>query len=226
MFDLHFFGCGAAHNPSFGNNNAFFEMGENLYLIDCGESSFQKAIHMLDFNRYRCVYVLITHMHSDHTGGLGSLLSYMAFQGQKNVVLVHPVDTPVQMLNLQGVGKHIYQYCTEMPADSPVQAKAIEVQHTGGMKSYGYLLTCEDDCIYYIGDAAFLPDEITAAFLQKQIRLIYHDVASHESNNHCWYQRLIDAIPMQERFRVYGMHLDADYGSMLEKQGFSVVKSL
>lgn len=226
MFHLHFLGCGAAHHPAFGNNNAFFEMEEDLYLIDCGESSFQKAIQTLDFTRYRCVYVLITHMHSDHTGGLGSLLSYMAFQGQKNVVLVHPLDTPVQMLNLQGVGRHFYRFVTELPVESPVQAQAIEVQHTGSMKAFAYLMKCADDCIYYSGDAAFLPADVLRDFLQGKIRLIYHDTASHESNNHCWFQRLMDVIPKQERSRVFCMHLDGDYANMLVEKGFSVVKSL
>lgn len=223
MFDLHFWGFGAAKSPLLGNNNAWFEMEENLYLIDCGESSFQPAVRTLDFGKYRCVYVLITHMHSDHTGGLGSLLSWMAVQGQKNVVLVHPLDTPVQMLNLQGVGRHFYRYMTELPPESPVQAKIVEVQHVGSMKSYAYLLKCADDCIYYSGDAAFLPAEMAEAFLNGSIRRIYHDTASHESNNHCWVQRLMDAIPPEKRKEVYCMHLDGEYTPLLRELGFSVV---
>lgn len=224
MFDLHFWGCGAAKSPQLGNNNAWFEVEENLYLIDCGESSFQPAVHTLDFAKYCCVYVLITHMHSDHTGGVGSLLSWMAFKGQKNVVLVHPLDTPVQMLTLQGVGQHFYRYMTELPPESPVQAKIVEVQHVGSMKSYAYLLKSKDDCIYYSGDAAFLPAEMAKAFLNGAIRRIYHDTASHESSNHCWVQRLCDAIPPEKRKDVFCMHLDGEYAPKLRELGFSVVE--
>ena len=39
MFDLKFLGRGAAFCPAFGNTNAFFEMEEDLFFLDFGESA-------------------------------------------------------------------------------------------------------------------------------------------------------------------------------------------
>ena len=53
MFDLKFMGRGAAFYPAFGNTNAFFEMGEDLYFLDFGEAAFERVTRMFDLKKYK-----------------------------------------------------------------------------------------------------------------------------------------------------------------------------
>ena len=41
--ELKFLGRGAAFYPAFGNTNAFFTQGEDLFFLDFGEAAFEYA---------------------------------------------------------------------------------------------------------------------------------------------------------------------------------------
>ena len=73
---LHFFGCGSAFNPAMGNTSAWFEMDGCLFLVDCGETVYELLMKRSNLREYRQIYVLLTHLHADHVGSLGSLISY------------------------------------------------------------------------------------------------------------------------------------------------------
>lgn len=223
MFDLKFFGCGAAFCPSLGNTNAWFVKGSTLWLLDCGESTFEKAVRLVHPEQYEKIYVLLTHMHADHCGSLASLCSYMFFKFDKRVRIVHPSENIVAMLALQGIGRDNYEYFPELPAWESIRCSFLPVKHADDMAAFACLLSDEDETIYYSGDAAELLDAVREAFLAGKISRIYHDTASHLSTFHCWYQLLADAIPPERRKDVHCMHLDGDYAALLTELGFSVV---
>lgn len=226
MFDLKFLGRGAAFYPAFGNTNAFFESDGDLFFLDFGESAYEKVVRLLDLRKYRRIYVLLTHLHADHSGSLASLLSYTHCVLHLQVIVVHPVDTVTQLLSLQGISPQFYSYHSALPKDCHVSAQPFEVPHAEDMRAFGYLLSDGEERIYYSGDAAELPQEIARRFLAGEIARIYHDTASHESRSHCYYQRLVDIIPRERRHAVYAMHLDGDYVDMLKELGFSVVEAI
>lgn len=226
MFDLKFFGCGAAFCPSLGNTNAWFAKGNTLYLLDCGESTFEKVVRLVHPEQYEKIYVLLTHMHADHCGSLASLCSYMFFKFNKRVRIVHPSGSIVTLLSLQGIGRDNYEYFQELPAWECIRCSFLPVKHADDMATFGFLLSDGDETIYYSGDAAELLDEVREDYLSGRISRIYHDTASHSSSFHCWYQLLADAIPIEQRKNVYCMHLDGDYAAMLEELGFSVVQTM
>ena len=83
---LHFFGCGSAFNPAMGNTSAWFEMDGCLFLVDCGETVYELLMKRSDLREYRQIYVLLTHLHADHVGSLGFLISYnYLYPGKKNL---------------------------------------------------------------------------------------------------------------------------------------------
>ena len=223
--ELKFLGCGAAFYPVLGNTNAFFVEGEDLFFLDFGESAFEKAVRLLDLKKYRRIYVLITHLHADHAGSLASLCSYTHLVLGLTVYVVHPVDTVVQLLRLEGISGELYHYLPALPEDCPVSAEPCEVRHAQDMRCFGYILRTRDDALYFSGDAAALPEQVRRQFLAEEIRRIYHDTASRDSQAHCWYKCLEEAIPPERRGDVYCMHLDGDYGGMLRQKGFSVVEA-
>ena len=74
--ELKFTGIGAAYYPVLGSNCAFFEHDNCLYLIDCGESTFKAMFSRNEIYDYDNIVVLLTHLHADHIGSLGSFLSF------------------------------------------------------------------------------------------------------------------------------------------------------
>ena len=74
--ELNFTGKGSAFYPPFKNTGAYMLSGKALYLIDCGETMFDVLYHKLDLASIEDVYVILTHMHADHVGSLGTLISY------------------------------------------------------------------------------------------------------------------------------------------------------
>ena len=74
--ELLFLGRGSAFNISEGNNSAYFIDKNELFLIDCGESIFERIIERNLLDSVSCVNVMITHTHSDHVGSIGSLIMY------------------------------------------------------------------------------------------------------------------------------------------------------
>ena len=224
--ELKFFGRGAAFYPAFGNTNAFFSQGEDLFFLDFGESTFEKAVRLLDLKSFRHIYVLLTHLHADHAGSLASLCSYTHIVLGLTIYVVHPVSTVIQLLKLEGIGDDLYHYLPTLPDDCPVSVTFVPVQHVADMQCFGYVLRTGDDSLYFSGDSARLPAEVRQKFLSGEISRIYHDTASHESQAHCWYRRLEEDIPPERRCDVYCMHLDGDYADRLRELGFQVVTSV
>ena len=226
MFDLKFLGRGAAFYPAFGNTNAFFEMGEDLFFLDFGEAAFERVTRLLDLKKYKNIYALITHLHADHAGSLASLMSYSSMVLGITVNVVHPNWSVITLLSVMGIDPTFYRYMPALPKDCPVQMIPHEVAHAKDMRAYGLELSCADETIYYSGDAAMVPQAIVDGYLSGRIARIYQDTSSHESAGHCYYKKLEALFPAEKRTNVFCMHLDHDYVDMLCELGFSVPEVL
>ena len=200
--ELNFTGKGSAFYPPFKNTGAYMLSGKALYLIDCGETMFDVLYHKLDLASIEDVYVILTHMHADHVGSLGTLISYFYC-----------------LFN-----KAIHETLPENPAG--LTAVPVEVKHALDMKCYGYVLSDGTETIYYSGDSSELPEDIRTRFLAGEIGRIYHDTSTHDLPNpsHCYYGKMEKWIPREERHRVYCMHLDSPCEDMLKEKGFSIVE--
>ena len=224
MFDLKFLGRGAAFYPAFGNTNAFFEMGEDLFFLDFGEAAFERVTRMFDLKKYKNIYAMVTHLHADHAGSLASLMSYSSMVLGLTVNVVHPNWSVISLLSMMGIEPSFYRYMPTLPADCPVQMKPHEVAHAKDMRAYGLELSCADETIYYSGDAADVPQAVIEGYLSGRIARLYQDTSSHPSAGHCFYEKLEAYFPQEKRAGVHCMHLDHDYEQMLLDKGFSVVQ--
>lgn len=226
MIELKFLGKGAAFYPKFGNTNAMFEIDKNLYFLDFGESAFDKVIKTVNLESYESICVILTHLHADHVGSLASFISYMYCILNRQILVVHPVDTVVKLLSLLGISKDFYKYSRELPQNSKFTICPHEVEHANDMKAFGYVIEHNGEKIYYSGDAANIPEKVLNDFLAGKIKRLYQDTASHHSTSHCHYSKLEELIPPSMRKQVFCMHFDDDYIDLLHNKGFSVIESI
>lgn len=222
---LNFLGKGSAFYPPYGNTCAYYIYEKELYLIDCGESVFGRLYEKNILDEVERVYVLVTHLHADHVGSLGSLISFFYCLRNIRVTVIHPETTVAELLTLEGIDPDGYVCLSALPENSAgMDAEAVEVKHAADMKCYGYILRDGQSCIYYSGDSADIPVKVQELFWKGEIERIYQDTSTHDSKSesHCYYRRLEDMFPLDERKRVFCMHLDSACEGFLCEKGFRI----
>lgn len=221
---LNFLGIGSAFNPVLDNTGAFFIDNGDFYLIDCGESTFKKIWNMEEMIQSRNIFILITHLHCDHVGSLGSLISYLYLNKGKTPYVIHPTEKIAEYLDTVGIKRNFYIHMKSLPEESSIKNCEIEVNHVDNMQCYGYEIIFPDGVIYYSGDATEIPEEILKKYLNGEIGVIYQDTCSYISKNptHGNIFYLEDKIPPDKRGNVYCMHLDRDFRGKIRELGFQV----
>ena len=229
--DLKFLGSGSAFNPAMENSNAYFRVGGTFYMLDCGETAFGRVWNNESYLNCGEVVALITHLHADHVGSLGSLISYSFYVTGKKVTVAHPLETIVELLDLLGIDRVCYEF-KKLAVDEDcslgesLRVKPIAVERVRNMKCFGYLLSDKHESVYFSGDARSVPDEVIAGLRDGSIGRIYQDTSNKESDHptHATLSYLEGIIPLEFRNRVYSMHLDYDYCELLRSKGFEVIK--
>ena len=142
---LQFFGRGSAFADQ--HNAAFFREQGDLILLDCPGTAFQK-VKRFDWSNVFNVYVLITHTHGDHIGGLGTLLQYLFFTQHKRLTVVAPSelvreDLQLQLIRIEGCQPEWFSLLTVQQLQKPWLQRAVLTEHTDTLrlKCYGYVLT-------------------------------------------------------------------------------------
>ena len=223
----NFIGKGSAFYPPYGNTGAYMLCKKSLYLLDCGEMAFDFLYHHIDLDAVDRVYVILTHLHADHVGSLGTLISYFYCLRKLRIDVIHPEDTVVRLLALEGLETDAYRYSAQLGEnEGGLRAAPVKVRHVDNMECYGYLLSDGQETIYYSGDACEIPEGVREMFLTGEVARMYQDTSTHDSQNpsHCFYGKLEAAIPPEHRDRVYCMHLDSPCEELLREKGFRIAE--
>ena len=142
---LQFLGIGAFCYPAFRNTSAYFVYKDNLIFLDFGETVFETVMKTLDLKAYLHIYIVLTHLHADHVGSLGTVLSYCNCILHQKPTLVHPQHNVCALLDLLGIVPSFYSYhATFQGLVEGVSIEAVEVQHAGDMRCYGYKIKSEN----------------------------------------------------------------------------------
>ncbi len=225
--ELKFLGSGACFYPKLKNTSAYFIHKNNLVLLDCGETVYENLMKAEKLDKFENVYVVITHLHADHVGSLGSLVSYFKCVLHKQIYVIHPQETICQLLTLLGIEDDFYIYVKEIKNQiTDLEIVPHLVNHVPNMECFGYEIRDKETCIYYSGDSIDIPDIVLQKFMEKKIKIIYQDVSTYQSKKptHMYYGELENRIPKSERNRIFCMHLDSDCQELLRKKGFCLVE--
>lgn len=208
---LSFFGRGSAFADE--HNSAFFADGKDLVLIDCPASAFQKVKHF-DFDRYENIYVLITHTHGDHAGGVGMFLQYVYFALHRKAVIVVPCravydDMEILLNRIEGCEADWYRMITADKLEKEWFVKAVPTKHSESLKGkcFGYVLRIENRTAVYTGDTAEL--EPFEPYLESG-SVLYTELSLYKTAVHLYYKDILPELKKyaENGMEVYIMHLD------------------
>ena len=209
---LKFFGRGSGFSNE--HTSAYFITPENeMVIIDCPVSTFQKVKNM-DLTQFNEIYVLITHTHGDHVGGLGLLCQYGFFVLNKKISIICPsfdVAKDVSVL-MQIEGNNIDWYfistCSAIYKKSWFKT-CIQVPHAQNLKGkcFGYNLLVDDKNVIYSGDTSSLKPFVK--YLTGG-SILYTDASVYYGQIHLKLEDSLGFLDklVQKNIRVYLMHLD------------------
>lgn len=210
---LQFFGRGSAFADE--HNSAFFIENNELVMIDCPAAAFQKVKRM-GWDRFDNIYILVTHTHGDHTGGIGMMLQYVWFASgmKKRATIVAPSEAVredlILLLNrIEGCEPDWYEITTADGLHKNWLVQAIPTTHTQPLqgKCFGYQLRVQGTNVIYTGDTATL--EPFTPLLQNGSHL-YAEAATFRSDVHLYIDDILPTLEQLSKngISVFLMHLD------------------
>lgn len=223
MQTINFLGVGNSFDIINKNTSAYYKKDDLLLLIDCGETVFETIINenlLYNINR---IDILITHMHSDHVGSLGTLLFYLDKINIQNVNVYYP-NKEVMKQFIKIIQTYTSNYKIYKPEENELyKIKSIKQKHSI-FEAYGYLLNINNSIIYYSGDTKIIKKEILDMFIDGEIDEFYQDVTMLENTYHISLEELSLFIPKELRSKINCMHYSNDIKEKIEERGFSLVK--
>ena len=208
---LTFFGRGSAFTKE--HNSAYFTDGNDLILLDCPMSTFSK-LRARGLSRYESIYVLITHTHGDHVGGVATLIAYCHYVEKKHVTVIAPSmrvyeDLSYLLTNIEGCDPTSYDLLVSTNLRKPWFGEPIATTHTDELsgKCFGYRLFIDDTNVIYTGDTnTLIPFEKHLT----EGSVLYTEVSSVRSDVHIYCEDLKNKVSelKEKGVRVYLMHMD------------------
>ena len=209
---LKFFGRGSGFADE--HTSAYFSTAnKELVIIDCPVSTFQKSKH-IDLTDYEKFYILVTHTHGDHVGGLGLFVQYAFFTLKKPVTIVAPsaavaVDI-FTVLTIEGNDPSWFKFVTVANIkEKEWLGDCILTKHSPQLenKCFGYHLIVDDVDVVYTGDTAIL-DPFLPYLVEGSV--LYVDTSVYYGMIHLKLEDALDDFVSftQRGIKVYLMHLD------------------
>lgn len=219
---LQFLGRGAGFANE--HTSAYFVTDKkDLFLLDCPSSTFVK-VKNFDLSAYENFFVIITHTHGDHIGGLGLWAQYCFFVLHKKLNILAPSEEVRKdietVLTIEGNETSWYNLLvidSDISYSSNLYIEPILTKHSPQLdgKCFGYYIehSIDLDDLYenhffiYTGDTSTLePFESNLEYCSE----IYVDVSIFYGQIHL---KLEDALPQlidltKKDIKVYLMHLD------------------
>lgn len=234
--ELLFLGRGSAFNSYEGNTSAYFIDKNELFLIDCGESIYERIMENKLLDDINCINLMITHTHSDHIGSIGSLIMYCYYVINKKVNIIISKDCLykndlIDLIRIFGCTKEMYRVIDETQFDNKHKLfnniRFLKTEHVSQIPSYGILFDTENGLIYYSGDTKELNNISNIISSNKDIDKIYIDTTSTKTTNnvHVYIGDLNNLIPDYLKNKIYCMHVnDKKCMEMAIEYGFNIVK--
>ena len=179
-------------------------------MIDCGEGSYLRW-HNAKYKWENLKYIIITHLHSDHIGGLISLLFYRKIYGIKQVLtLIGPNSLKKYILEYFKISQTEHKQALiwkdisidrNLILDDNIYLKSLPMKHK--IPCWGYQLKDTNKKIVFITDT--LPNSNTIK-LAKNCDVLIHEATfldkMHEISKKCFHTTINQAMEIAEKSKV------------------------
>lgn len=213
---IKFLGIGGAFVPELGSSAAVVDTGQaTATLIDAGCSTYADLRRTKQIDHI--THILVTHLHDDHVGSLGSVINHRYHVSKSPVYLLYPawLEQPLlTLLRLQRTNHAIedYMQLVRLQDETTIghaRVSAVDTSglHQVGMPSSGYLFRSAGQTIAYSGDLGD-PNAIFNALGNdsKSSTRVFHD-ASFEEKSRGSHVLYYDLYPQLDAgWDIYGYH--------------------
>lgn len=218
--DLKFLGRGSAFNYKEGNTSAYFIENNELFLIDCGETTFSKLMEKALLENKTKIHIIITHTHSDHIGSLGSLLTYTYYKLKQKVNIIISENkkqkTEIEsVLESFGIEKAAYDFIYTKEYENKYESFSsinyLKTEHTPLLNCFSIIFETKEGKIFYSGDTYEI--NLLEVLLKRkdEFTKIYLDMCNEKENIvHMYIENIKEVISSDLKNRVYGMHFNND----------------
>ncbi|MFJ8090692.1 MBL fold metallo-hydrolase [Lysinibacillus sp. NPDC095746] len=230
---LKFIGSGSAFNTKLGNTSAYYKIGNQMLLIDCGSNIFHRIKEHNLLEGIEDIHVLITHTHADHVGSLADFIFYSYFchgeMAKSNVCVYSVYDVKIEeLLAINGIIPGVQCLTKKCQEDTQYTLHFCKVlfeksSHVKEIPSYSIELSIDDKLIYYTGDTNSLKSSLLNPMAYDYV---YVDTckADYEGNVHLSLRKLSELVRPDVRSKYWCMHLDEGFDRQeAETLGFNVV---
>ena len=199
---ISFLGVGGAFLPECGSSAAVVDTGAGTCtLIDAGCSTYGDLCRRGLIEQI--THILITHLHDDHVGSLGSIINHRYHLSKAPVQLLFPAwlrEPLLTLLRLQRTNHPVENYVELRELNGANEIGETRVQcvdtsnlHQLNMPSSGYVFRDRNSTLAYSGDVADADVLFNAiATEDKGTTVVYHDVSFDEKSHgsHVHYKEL------------------------------------
>ena len=204
MKKLNFIGTDTGFG--FNNTSAYAISNNSFWLFDCGGTVFSKLFVLDKKNGLlkNCdkINVIITHLHSDHVGSLGTFILYCYMVLNKKVYVHSACKNIRDMILYFGCDESCFEIVTN-------EVTFIKTEHSDLLDCYGVNLKIDGKNIVYTGDSNTL--EPFLKYIDNNTEL-YLECSSKASEVHLYIEDIIDKLIelSNKNVDIYLMHID-DY---------------
>ena len=143
--ELNFIGIGGAFNTELGSNSAYIKENNKILFIDFGLDTLEKVVKHKLVEDVEEIYVLITHLHGDHVGGLPTFIQYIYFGYNKKVKIINNSQTFTQqlikLLKITAVQDNNYTFTDIDSLPFSFKIKLRKTQHHPALECYSIIFT-------------------------------------------------------------------------------------
>lgn len=223
---LKFLGNGSAFSKT--HTSSYFIYDDDIYFLDISMYNVDKAMSLKP-EKYRNIYIFITHMHDDHVGGIGLFIEKLYFLKGRRPIICIPRELFGDMfvyLKTIGIRRDMYK----MNARNMGQYyKVYKVDHAPELKDkcFGYKFEIGNESFIYTGDTNSLEPFMNDMAGTNEL---YTECATTKSPVHFDLEtHLNDLLEIYNSgTKVYLMHIDNEekVRTLIEGYPFKIVETI